>query len=553
MIICGVKLTHDGGVALIDGDRLVFSIETEKLANNHRHTNIDDLELIQRLIRSHGYDPDQVDAYAFDGWRKTERVKPWGGLAARVELAPYRRGLRHRDLFHPYRLRTLDLEYTSYHHYAGHVASALCTSPAVAAGQDSYVLCWDGAMFPYLYHYDPATNRLRDLGPLFHMLGNTYHTLSMACPPFDLDVQWPHTLALPGKIMAYIAHGTPSDTAEKSLATDYARAFTRVFGDGPVPDEEASDSNGRRMLQTMRAGLETAGIPPEDMLASIHAFLGDLLVQRLTELVDRDGRVTPNLALVGGCALNIKWNRAVRDSGVCPQVWVPPFPNDAGSAIGTACCAMLERSGHRALDWDVYAGPALVDNGVAEGWTARACSLEELAGLLHRDGEPVLFLHGRAELGPRALGHRSILAPAVDPAMKDRLNRIKEREPYRPVAPIALEHAAPQVFAPGTPDPYMLFDHDVRPEWRDRVPAVVHIDGTARLQTVSHAQNPEIFTLLTAYERLSGVPLLCNTSANRKGSGFFPDLASAMEWNGVGRIWSDGKLYERPSAPDRSH
>ncbi|MEE3922504.1 carbamoyltransferase C-terminal domain-containing protein [Micromonospora sp. BRA006-A] len=168
-----------------------------------------------------------------------------------------------------------------------------------------------------------------------------------------------------------------------------------------------------------------------------------------------------------------------------------------------------------------------------------------------------MVVDGRAELGPRALGHRSIIAPAHDPAMKDRLNEIKLRESYRPVAPICLEERAPEVFDPGTPDPYMLFEHHIRPGggWRDRVPAVVHADGSARLQTVGPA-HPLLFELLTAYERHSGIPVLCNTSANHPGRGFFPDAASAMRWGGVPRVWSRAGCTRRTAdhgGPSRRH
>lgn len=129
--------------------------------------------------------------------------------------------------------------------------------------------------------------------------------------------------------------------------------------------------------------------------------------------------------------------------------------------------------------------------------------------------------------------------------MKDRLNDVKGRERYRPVAPICLEARAPEVFTPGVPDPYMLFEHEVRPDWQNRVPAVVHLDGTARVQTVGPRDDPFVFEVLTEYERLSGIPLLCNTSANLNGSGFFPDVRSAMRWGRVPAVWSDGMLYER--------
>ena len=550
MIVCGVKLTHDGGIALVDDNRLVFSIEIEKLDNNTRHSSLMDLGVIFDVIREHGYDPFTVDQFAFDGWRDTGKTRHWDGVSARVELAPYRRGIRTFELFHSYQFRILDFHYTSYHHYAGHVASALCTAPFTQRGEDGYILCWDGAMFPYLYHYSAAENQVRDLGPLFYMAGDTYHSMAMMYPPFTESAQWPYTLTVAGKVMAYVAHGISSPVAHKTLRSAYDRAYVEVFGDKPIPDDKVSDLAGRQMIDLMRSGLDVGQVGQvgtDDMLTSIHDFIGGFLVENLAKKVRADGHRAPNICLVGGCALNIKWNRKIRESEIFTEVWVPPFPNDAGSAIGTACCAIMRGPGPKAIDWDVYAGPAMLPAEPLDGWRSKKVSLDELAGILYRAGEPVVFLHGRAELGPRALGHRSILAPATAPEMKDRLNEIKDREPYRPVAPVCLEHRATQIFDPGTPDPYMLFDHDVREGWRDRVPAICHLDGTARIQTINSVQCPELVELLTAYERLSGIPLLCNTSANRKGRGFFPDVRSAMEWGRVPRIWSTGILYEKNS------
>ncbi|MFE7383319.1 carbamoyltransferase N-terminal domain-containing protein [Streptomyces zhihengii] len=546
MIVCGVKLTHDGGVALVDDGRLVFSVEMEKLANNPRHQRVDDLEIVGELLAEYGYRLADVDRFVVDGWRKTHKVKPWGGQETLIDLAPYRRGLLDDDLLRPWSSHVLDLEYTSYPHYAGHVAAAYCSSPFAAAAEPSYVLCWDGAMFPFLYHYDPAARAMESLGAVHHMLGDTYHTLAMAFPPFDAPLQWPHTLALPGKIMAYIAHGTPDEGLVTSLGALLREAEREVLGTDRPDDDRLTESAGRRILARMREGLDAGGTAPADALASVHAFLGRALVDGLKERITADGRGTRNLCLVGGCALNIKWNSDIRASGLADAVWVPPFPNDAGSALGTACCELLRSPGPVHLRWDTYAGPGLVPSEPLPGWVARPCTPAGLAGLLHEKGEPVVVLHGRAELGPRALGHRSILAPATDPGMKDRLNEVKGRERYRPVAPICLEARAPEVFAPGVPDPFMLFDHEVRPDWRSRVPAVTHLDGTARVQTVGPGDDPFVFEVLTAYERLSGVPLLCNTSANRNGSGFFPDVRSAMEWGRVPAVWSDGVLYERP-------
>jgi carbamoyltransferase len=174
------------------------------------------------------------------------------------------------------------------------------------------------------------------------------------------------------------------------------------------------------------------------------------------------------------------------------------------------------------------------------GWQRKQCSVDELAALL-ADGKPVVVLSGRAEIGPRALGHRSIMASPTSPAMKETLNEIKGRESYRPVAPMCLEEHAATIFDPGCPDPYMLFDHKVREEWVDKIPAVLHLDGTARLQTVTEESLP--YKIVNAFYKLTGIPVLCNTSANMSGKGFFPDVASALRWAKIDHVWSEGFLY----------
>nr|WP_281249837.1 carbamoyltransferase C-terminal domain-containing protein [Streptosporangium canum] len=236
----------------------------------------------------------------------------------------------------------------------------------------------------------------------------------------------------------------------------------------------------------------------------------------------------------------------MRSLPIFRDVWVPPFPNDFGSAIGGAALAMIQHAGFQPIEWHARLGPALPSTTrMKDGWSAVECTPAQLARLLHESGEPVIVFHGRAELGPRALGGRSILAAPTSVGMKDRLNQIKGREPHRPFAPICLVDEAPAIFAPGTPDPYMLFDHDVRAEWVSRIPAVTRLDGIARLQTVCQGDDPFLAAVLAEYHWLSGVPALCNTSANLNGRGFFPNVESAMAWGEVDRIWGEGVLYQR--------
>ena len=151
------------------------------------------------------------------------------------------------------------------------------------------------------------------------------------------------------------------------------------------------------------------------------------------------------------------------------------------------------------------------------------------AEVLARDGILAWF-DGRSEFGPRALGQRSLMAHPGRAANLERLNDVKGREQFRPVAPMVLAERAAEIFGNGPiPSPYMLFVHDVAPEWRDRIPAVVHVDGTARIQTVDAQANPRVAALLRAFEARTGLPVVVNTSLNTAGRPMVDDPRDALE------------------------
>jgi carbamoyltransferase len=141
---------------------------------------------------------------------------------------------------------------------------------------------------------------------------------------------------------------------------------------------------------------------------------------------------------------------------------------------------------------------------------------EEIAALLAQD-KVIGWFQGRMEFGPRALGARSILASPLSATMQARLNEIKDREDFRPVAPVVLEEEAGAWFVGASSSPFMLFVYDVAPDKADRIPAVRHVDGTARIQTINRTQHPLYYDLLAAFHRRTGVPVLVNTSFNTRG------------------------------------
>jgi carbamoyltransferase len=560
MIICGLKFTHDGTIALVDNGRLVFSYEMEKLNNNDRFSELMNFysdDFLKEILKEHGYKYEDIDQFVIDGWgivdlvtNKTEYdfpafsflLKKSEAEKLKVTVNGYGLLVKNEDILKPVTFSYPEhkFSYNSYIHISGHVSSTYCTSPFAKRKEDSFILVWDGASFPQLFYFSATSKKIQNLGPIFHLLGHSYSVFATNYEPFANYRT--DDMSLAGQLMAYVALGKVDQTVLVEFKKLFYLNENYIENLKGLKAQELTD-RGTNLLKEFVIYGELNDIDSKDLLATYHVFFQEILVETLQKLVSRFPSYTKNISLTGGCALNIKWNSHIRSSDIFKEVYVSPYPNDSGSAIGAACCEMINRTGELVLDWNVYSGPMMKKGTLSEDWAEANCSLEQLAYILHTYDEPVVFLNKRAELGPRALGNRSLLASPVNFSMKARLNKFKKRKDYRPVAPICIEEDAPGIFSPGTPDPFMLFDHKVKEEWKDRIPAVCHLDGTARLQTVNASENPEVYFLLQKFKELSGIPMLCNTSANGNGKGFFPDVESAMKWGEMNIIWNEGKIY----------
>jgi carbamoyltransferase len=259
-----------------------------------------------------------------------------------------------------------------------------------------------------------------------------------------------------------------------------------------------------------------------DIARSLQLVLEESAVQLAAWLHEKTG--CENLAMAGGVALNCVMNARIRDAGVFERVWVQPAAGDAGTALGAGLWADWQaRGGRRAWQMDhAFFGPQYGDE-VIEAFLKRSrLRYEKLsdvpgqtAAILAGD-RIVGWFQGRMEFGPRALGGRSILASPLSPDMQQRLNEIKDREDFRPVAPVVLEEEAGRWFVGAGSSPFMLFVHQVAPDKAARIPAVRHVDGTARIQTINRGQNPRYYDLIKAFQRRTGVPVLVNTSFNTR-------------------------------------
>jgi carbamoyltransferase len=266
----------------------------------------------------------------------------------------------------------------------------------------------------------------------------------------------------------------------------------------------------------------------EDLAWRVQDDTENVLLGRARWLRETTG--ASNLCIAGGVALNCVANgRLARESGF-ENVWIQPAAGDDGIAIGCAYYGYLEilkarrtfvmehsYLGRRYSDQDIDSaiGKFLVRIQITAACSADIC--RDTAKLL-AEQRVIGWFQGASEFGPRALGNRSLLADPRKPEMKDILNsRVKHRQAFRPFAPIVLAERAKEIFEGEEDSPFMLIAKRVRPEWRDRIPAIVHVDGTARVQTVREQTNPALYRLLREFEALTGVPVLINTSFNVKG------------------------------------
>jgi hydroxymethyl cephem carbamoyltransferase len=238
-----------------------------------------------------------------------------------------------------------------------------------------------------------------------------------------------------------------------------------------------------------------------------------------------------------------------RELGHFSSVFVPPCANDSGLAVGAATDALAALEGEPYVDWSVYCGLDFEWDSSPDPkfWQRIPFDKADIADALE-SGRVFAWVQGRAEIGPRALGNRSLLADPFNPQTRDRLNEIKQREGYRPIAPCCRIEDVGKVYDRDFEDPFMLFFRRAK---RDDLGAVTHVDGSARCQTVSQETNQPLHDLLTVFAERHGVGVLCNTSLNFKAMGFInqmSDLTKYCETRGVSDFVVGDAWFRRAEA-----
>ncbi|MCE0485415.1 carbamoyltransferase family protein [Ornithinimicrobium sediminis] len=529
--------THDSAVCLMSDGNILMALEQERLdrVKGSRAAPVAALEIILRETSLTLGDVDSIglpmrraaqltrpvyDSLDFRkgaGWARkssieeintTRRVRRLGGsLAAAAKPGTRPQYFRHHD---------------------AHAASV----SGVADTADMAILVMDGigeidTVSFYIGKRNSAPSCIRRIR-YPHSLGKVYGAICRHLGFFGPSKE--------GQVMGLAAYGEPTfqeriaqivmnfagdfkvDTSYFRLSASSARhstvsdRFVHEFGPSRHPAEAISDLH-------------------RNLAASLQAHLNETVLNLTMWLTEETGR--RRVALAGGVALNCVTNGVLARNDGIDELVIPPYPHDGGLAIGAAAlCAWNSGQTVHPLSTSRL-GPTLTPRSAisaaeSAGLAATPIEVSQLARHLAR-GQLIGLVNGRAEFGPRALGGRSIIADPRAHQMRLRINQaVKNRDEFRPLAPCTTVEAAPTIFGLSGPSPYMSRSVSVRSDWVPRIPAVVHTDGTARVQTVSEDDDPVLYKLLQEFGSLTGCPVLVNTSFNGRDEPLVLSAADAI-------------------------
>ena len=550
---------HENAIAIVDGHgRVVFAEATERYIQNKRaiNTPADDVLRLPKLIARY-CDP-QAELVVAKSWSRSagdamrEDAARMMGAVAGVNPAADREWIT-RVMFHVGLWNNLigpncqlagtgvarychtharKLSQREYNHHLTHAAYACLSSPfndAVCLVVDGYgegvshsfYSYRDGRVRPLELARSPQ-NRFGSLSSLGLFYGYT------VCSLFGLEI----TNGEEWKVMGLAPYGRVNPELLELL-----RRHIRVDGFDFVMDGEAAPSH--RALQAFARGPGQSLDDLKDVAATAQHHFNELLFEILARLQALG--LSENLVFGGGCALNSTFNGLVTERSGFKALHVPPAPSDDGNAVGAALLAYLED--HPDIASTPRPDSPYLGSTIDERELANFLHSAQMLGRVEIDpadlpayvaeelaaGKIVAWVQDRAEFGPRALGNRSILADPREASMKERINSIvKFREGFRPFAPSILAESGPEYFENYSPTPYMEKTLRIRPEMREKIPAVCHVDHTGRLQSVERESNPRFHALISAFHRLTGVPVLLNTSLNIMGKPIVHSAADAF-------------------------
>ena len=551
MIILGLSgaLGHDSSAAIMVDGKIIAAAEEERFIRDKHAKNKLPLEAARYCLKEAGVTPDQVDVVAFPygeipltsaaRWHYAKRHWYAPDRALDALFNGNRRYRRNRDKAMQL-MRDLGInkaEFVPVEHHLAHASSAYHLSgfkekTAIVGidGKGEYATTFfgygeNGKIHKIKEFYDPDS------------LGGMYGAITEYLGFEMLDGEF--------KVMGMAPYGDPSKYDLSRLVEfdgDDLRVNTKLVN---VVGLRRYKEKGKGYYFTPELvewlGPKREGDEIDDpyihYAASVQALLEDIALKMIDHYVGDIIRETGRICMAGGVALNVKLNQRIIAMPGVKELFVQPASGDAGTALGAASYVAAERGEPVQAMQHAYLGPSFTTEECiaacevhpAKPTFYRIENAAQKGAELLAAGNPLAWFQGRMEFGPRALGCRSILGDPSHPGVADRINaQIKYRERWRPFCPSMLDRVAVDLLQTEHPAPYMTFTFDVADHWKPRIPEVVHEDGTARAQVVTKETNPRYYALIEELERLRGVPVVLNTSLNRRGEPMICSPADAL-------------------------
>ena len=540
MIILGLSgaLGHDSSAAIVIDGKIIAAAEEERFIRDKHAKNIMPLQAAKYCLKEAGITPDQVDIVAFPygeipltsaaRWHYAKRHWYAPDRALDALFNGNRRFRRNRDktLALMKELGLTKAKFVPVEHHLTHASSAYHLSgfkdkTAIVGidGKGEYATTFfgygeNGKIHKIKEFYDPDS------------LGGMYGAITEYLGFEMLDGEF--------KVMGMAPYGDASkydlsrlvsfENGELKIDTD----FVNVVGIRRYKENGRGHYFSPKLVEWL--GPKRAGDEIDDpyihYAASVQALLEDIALKMIDYYVGDIIRETGRIAMAGGVALNVKLNQRIIAMPGVKELFVQPASGDAGTALGAATFVAAQIGDVVEPMQHAYLGPSFTTEECIAACEAhpanptftRIENAPQKGAQLLAEGNPLAWFQGRMEFGPRSLGCRSILGDPSHSGVADRINaQIKYRERWRPFCPSMLDRVAEDILQTSHPAPYMTFTFDVADHWKPRIPEVVHEDGTARAQVVTKATNPRYYALIEELERLRGVPVVLNTSLNRRG------------------------------------
>jgi len=567
MVILGLTLGHDSAVAIVKDGKLIASVSCERIYRVKKTSRIDWLA-IDYVLNEANLDFDDVDYIAVGGYSEWNTNSKFIKIYFDDEphLFPYRGNLFNEtrngfDIFKDNWLVPPITDRWAYdylkvnvviegvyskpgfiiNHQTAHAASTFYTSPF----EKSVILTLDGSGdYPQKsgsYHYGENT-RLENMGAPDTLIGVFYDYMT------DYLSLGPG-LTKAGTLMGLSSYGEPNEMAKtqwedfikpgithnNSDTKYYYVMGSKLLGKPPYSyryfvDEEKELYEKKPTGSKKNTLLERKDVDKKigmDAAASVQYIFEKTVLKFVDELYDITKEYNcGNLCLAGGSFLNCNVNYKILKESKFDNIYIYPAAGDDGLAVGGALYVAHHLANNKRIEYSnseiVYTGGKYEDNSIGIEYD------KTVIAKMISESKIIAWYQGKSEFGPRALGNRSFIANPTDPNMKDILNsRVKFREWFRPFAPSVVEENAQDYFDIDVPSPFMLYTCPVKK--KELVPAITHVDGTARVQTVNKKDNPKYYELIKEVEKFTGIPMVLNTSLNINGQPIVETIEEALE------------------------